>query len=293
GQDALFARHHVDQSIGDVAGVGVHQAQPGHVRRDLDEALQQRGEPILQAEVVPVIGGILRDQDDLPHAEVVEPGRLLDERLKRAADVRALDLGDGAERAGAAAAIRDLEVGAGALHGGAEYAALVGADGQRFAGQVVDRLGAGAPAQTLNQVEHIHPAPRADHAVKARHLLHQHVAVPLRETACRDQKLARLLAVRQLAQHVEAFLFGRVDEAAGVHDQHARLVGRAAATVALARKELADALRVNEILGAAQVDQVIHVLVYHNSSIPSPEAGCAASVSMILLAYLTFAVDVR
>ena len=166
-------------------------------------AVKQLRQPILHPQVVTVIGGILGDQDDLVHAHLLQRAGLGQDRRRRAADRRALDQRDGAEGARAAAAIGDLEVGAGALHRRPQGLALVGADG-RGGGQVVERLRVCALAQTLHHLDNIHPAPRAQDAVDARHLAAHLGAVALRQAAGGDQDLPLALVGCQLRQHAAA-----------------------------------------------------------------------------------------
>ncbi len=68
GQDLLAAGHHLDQPVGDIARVRVHDADPVHVRHGVRQVLQQDGQPVLQAQVMAVVGGVLRDQHQLAHA---------------------------------------------------------------------------------------------------------------------------------------------------------------------------------------------------------------------------------
>ena len=75
-------------------------------------------------------------------------------------------------------------------------------------------------AQPRNQVKDIHPASGADDAIQAGHLLHQGVAIALRQAAGRDHHLIRPLNLDQFAQGINRFLLGRIDEAAGIDDQH-------------------------------------------------------------------------
>ena len=50
------------------------------------------------------------------------------------------------------------------------------------------------------EIKDIHPAPRADHAIQPGHVLHQRIAVALRQAAGRDHHLVSPLDLNQLAQ---------------------------------------------------------------------------------------------
>lgn len=75
------------------------------------------------------------------------------------------------------------------LHAGAQDAALIAADGRCVGRQVVERLRVFARAQATDQIEDIHPAARADHAIQPLHLSCKLGAVALRHAAGGDQVL--------------------------------------------------------------------------------------------------------
>ena len=203
GQDLRVGGHHLDQPVGDVAGVGVHDADPIDLRGGLRPGCSSRcGQPIFHAQVVAVIGGILGDQDHLAHAHVLQAAGLGQDRLHRAADGGAFDQRDGAEGARAAAAIGDLQIGAGALHGDALRAMLVGAHRGSIRAGGRAAAGACARAELLDHVDNIHPAAGAQDAVDARHLAGNFSAVALGQAAGGDQHLPFAFVRRQLSQHL-------------------------------------------------------------------------------------------
>ncbi len=51
--------HGLDQLVRDVAGIGVHYANPGYLWGGDDDLVKQMAEPILHAQIVAVISGIL------------------------------------------------------------------------------------------------------------------------------------------------------------------------------------------------------------------------------------------
>jgi hypothetical protein len=203
-----------------------------------------------------VIRGVLGDEDELPHPLVHQPAGLRPDGLRRPADRGAFDQGNGAERAGAAAPVRDLQVGARPLHRGPQHPPLLPAD-RPFVRDVEKGLRGGAPAQGLDELQDVHPATGADHAVDPRHLLHQTGPPPLGQASGGDEQLALLLPGRELPQHPQGFLAGRLDEAAGVHDEDIGPAGALGRLIAGPLQELGHAGRVNGVLGAAQGDQMI------------------------------------
>ncbi len=81
-----------------------------------------------------------------------------------------------------------------------------------------------ALAQPAHQVNDVHPTPGAEDAVNARNLLGDFHAIALGQAAGCDQYLVLALIRRQLAEHLERFLFRRADKSTGIDDQHAGLV---------------------------------------------------------------------
>ena len=124
---------------------------------------------------------------------------------------------------------------------------------------MIQRTGMGPLAQAGNEVEDVHPAPRANHPVQAGHRLHQRIAIALRQTASRNHHLVSPLDVHQLAQHIDGFPLGGIDEAAGIHNHHLGRIGIPDAAHALLLENLRHAFAVNRVLGAAKADQKILV----------------------------------
>ena len=128
------------------------------------QAFQQAGQPIPQAEVMPVVGGILGDQHKLAHAPVTQQAGFGQDRLDRPADRGPLMSGNGAEGTRAPAAVSDFQVRAGARDGRPQGGMLIRADGRNF-GEVVDRSGMRARAQFVQKLQDVHPAARAEDAI--------------------------------------------------------------------------------------------------------------------------------
>ena len=98
------------QLAGDLVGIGVEEADPAQLF-DLRQPLQQQRQPIFQAEVFAVAGGVLPDQRDLAHALLRQALRFGDDGLKAARAKLAAKLRNNAERAGMIAALGNLDVG--------------------------------------------------------------------------------------------------------------------------------------------------------------------------------------
>ena len=262
GQHLLVPRHRLHQAPRHITGIGVQDAQPGDARRRFHNRVQQMRQPVFQSQVIAVIGAVLRDQHDFFDAHHLQPHRLRYDRFQRSAHRRALDPGNGAESAGTPATIGDLQISGGALHARSQHAALIAPDHIGVARQMIKRLGMFAPAQPPDEIEDVHPAPRADDAIQPGYLLGKRIAIALRQAAGRDHHLVGALDLHQLAQGINRFFFGRVDEAAGVDDQHLSRAGVADAAHAFMVQHLRHALAVHGVLGAAQAEQVVSVLAF-------------------------------
>jgi hypothetical protein len=117
-----------------------------------------------------------------------------------------------------------------------------------------------ARPQPPHQIDDVHPAPRADHAVKLRDLAGQILTVALRQAPGGDQVLIRSFERGQLTQGREAFLAGWLDETAGVDDQHFGAAGVVGAAQPGLVQQGGHRLRVDRVLGAAEAEQKIGVL---------------------------------
>ena len=147
--------------------------------------------------------------------------RLAHDGLGRAAALRAAQLGDDAEGAGAIAALGDLDVGGVRRHRGAARRDVVVEEARRLGdadarGRAADRVGDGADLVGAEEV------------VDLGHLVGQLARVALREAARDDQALAAagLLVARHLEDRVDRLLLGLADEAAGVDDDDLGVLGR-------------------------------------------------------------------
>ena len=63
GQDLWVACHDLDQPVGHVPRVSVHDADPVHTRNLDDHLLEQLRQPVFDTQVMPIIGSVLGNQD--------------------------------------------------------------------------------------------------------------------------------------------------------------------------------------------------------------------------------------
>ena len=229
------------------------------------------GQPVFQAEVVAVIGAVLRDEEDLPHTVITQIARLVDDRLNGPRNVCALDGRNRAECTGPTAAIRDFEIGTGAFHRDAQGVFLIAADGERITGDVIQRFGMFVLTQVRHQIENIHPTPRSDDAVQPIDLPGQLLSIALREAARRDEILLRPFLGSQCPQFLNALLPRGADEAAGIDDQHFGIGGVKALAQTTGGEHLRHRARIDFVFGATQVQNVVGIVLHR--SIPINQKG--------------------
>ena len=218
GQNLFVAGHRIDQLVGHVARISIHQAYPGNIGRRANNFIEELTQPILQTQIMTVVGRILSNEDDLLNASGLQPDHFLDNGRQGAADVGAFDLGNGAKGARAAAAIGNLEVSADPLDRCTQHIALIFTHCCSLIRQVVKGRRMFAAAKLANEGHNIHPASGTDNAIHTRYLLHDSRAVPLRKAAGSNEQLVRPLGRCQLAQCLQRLLLGGINEAAGVND---------------------------------------------------------------------------
>ncbi len=108
--DGVVLGHRLEQSRGDLVGVGVEEAQPAQAGED-GECVEQGGEAVGEAEVFAVAGGVLADEGDLADALCDEVFGFGDDGRHAAGAELAAKLRDDAEAAGVVAALGDFDVG--------------------------------------------------------------------------------------------------------------------------------------------------------------------------------------
>ncbi len=204
----------VEEFLGDPVGVGVEKTHP-LLRWSLDrgEAGQELRETVFDAEVLAEAGGVLADEIEFADALGEESRGFCNDRLEATAAEGSAILRDDAEGTGMIAAFGDFEVG---------EVVRRREDARR---EVVIQVGDNGSCHVLCVFAHrddLFDLVGADHGVDFGKLLLDIVAVAFNE-ATGDDKLARppgLLVLRHLDDGVDGFLFGRVDEAAGIDDQN-------------------------------------------------------------------------
>ncbi len=65
GEDLGVCSHGFDEFIGDIPGIGVHDADPVHLRHFIGHALEELGKPVFQTLIMTIVGGVLGDQNGL------------------------------------------------------------------------------------------------------------------------------------------------------------------------------------------------------------------------------------
>ncbi len=158
--------------------------------------------------------------------------------------------GDDAEGALVVAALADLHV-----RGPPRHRVAAGRAG---VGDVVRIGNDGAVALAPDDLRDARVGRGADEIVDLRHLLLQHVRVPLGQTAGDHQRLApaRLLVPGVIENGVDRFLLRIADEGAGIDQHHLRLARFLDQLVALLEQRSEHDFAVHPVLRAAEREQV-------------------------------------
>src|SRR5262249_38162927 len=248
----------VDQLVGEVDRVGVEDADPLDTV-DAVQFAQQFRETNTTVQIEAIVGRVLGDDDQLADAVLGQLAGLADDLLDRLGDVLAAHAGDGTEGAEPVATFGDLQIRivarcdaqpSGILEGadrrGTEQGALFAAIGERAGDDGTDLLAAEDP----------------DEVIDAGHFLQQRLALALGKAAGDDNgaDAALLLEREHLADDGKGLLPRRLDEAAGVDDDHIGAVGVGGQRVAILGQLAEHALGVNEVLGATQTDERVAAL---------------------------------
>ena len=217
-------RHRLDHPVGDVAGEGVHDPDPVHIWDGFDQFFEQDGQPFLHPQIMPVIGRILGDQDQLPDPLVAQGAGLVQNRVHRAADRGPFDERDGAKRARAAAAIGDFDIRAGPLHRRAQGFPFVHPHRNRFGREVVKGFRMFLATELGDDIHNVHPTAGAEQAVNARDALHHFHPVALGQASGGDEELPAPFVCGLFPQHAVGLIPRGADEPAGVDEEYPRLV---------------------------------------------------------------------
>ena len=209
--DLVALRHRVERRVVDRRRVEVEQADPLEAV-DRVQLAEQTAERAALLAVDAVEGSVLRDEQQLLDAARCERARLVDDRIRRAAAVRAAQRRDDAERALVVAAFGDLHVrvvtrrreharrarvvdvcGTGVAgirdSGFGIRERRIGIRSRRFAGP--DEMERSRHERPVDRADDLRHLARAQHGVDLRDLFLQLVPIALRHAAGDDQPLAR------------------------------------------------------------------------------------------------------
>ena len=233
---------------------------------DAVQLLQKRHQHGSAVPVHPVARGVLGDDGQLRHAPVGQTLRLVHQLLHGLRHQVPPDEGDGAVGAAVVAPVAGPQK------------RPVGGRGQDPVRESAAKLGQGS-AQLLGQEpRQLLILPDSQQDVDLRQLFRQLLPIPLREAARGHQHptAAPLLVLGHLQDGVDALLLGRVDEAAGVHDQHLRLLGVGGELIAGPPQQAQHPLRVHLVLGTAKADDA-YVHTFSSSSLSQGASSSMAS----------------
>ena len=239
----------VQQLPGDPVGVRVEEADPFFARGvDLGQAFEKAGQPIGEAEVFAVGGGVLPNQIDFANAPIEEARGFGDHGFQMAAAEMAAILRDHAEGAGMVAAFRDFDV------------SEMARSREHARREVVVQVRLGWNPRRLHALAYRHDARQvigADNGIDLGDFLADGVAVAFHQAA-RDDQLpgaSALFVFGHLEDGFHRFLLGGVDETAGVDYQDIGFGGVGRQLVAPGHQLAHHDLTINQVLGTAQTDE--------------------------------------
>ena len=252
GNDLRAGRDLVDEAIGEVDRIEIHQADPLDAVHLL-EFVEQFHEPGLAVEVHPVVGGVLRDDHQFLHAVGGEFTGLANHLLDRLGGMLAPHLGNRAEGAGAVAALGDLEVGHVPRCDPHAARVVEGAGGR---GAKDAPLIAEAADEPFGRAGDLVPREDADHGIHSGQFGEQRLFLPLGQAAGHDHtpRAARPLQVEHLVDRGIRLLAGGVDEGAGVHDHDVGALRLADELPAVLAEQAEHPLAIDEVFRAAEAD---------------------------------------
>ena len=261
----------------------------------MGQAFEKAGQPIGEAEVFAVRGGVLPDQIDFADAPIEEARGFGDDGFQLAAAEPAAILRDHAEGARMVAAFRDFDV------------SEMARSGEHARREVVIQVGPGWNPRRFHAFAHGHDAIQvigADNGIDLGDLLADGVAVAFHQ-ATRHNQLAgssALLEFGHLEDSLDRFLFGGVDETAGVDYQDIGFGGVRRQLVAPGHQLAHHDFTIDQVLGTAQADKADFVRAGHARRLLSVVrqgrhangcVDCAGRVSPGVVANRTAAADAR
>ncbi len=217
GNDLASMAQHSIKLVAEELGIAVKDADPFDAV-DLFEGLEQLGQPGPAIEVDPVVGHVLRDQDQLADAVAGQFLGLGDDHLDRLGHMLAAHVRDRAKRAEPVAAFRNLKIGKMSGRDPHPRPVFLSQDrGWPEQGPLFRK-----PAeQPVGHAGDLLPAEHTDHVVDLGKLLDQRLFRPLGQAPGDDQPLdlARALALEHFLDDADRLPPRYVDEATGV-DNH-------------------------------------------------------------------------
>ena len=239
----------IQQALADAVRVGIEKTNPARLF-DARQAVEQRRQTVLDAQIFAIRRRILANQVDLSHAALEQSLRLTHHRLKPAAAKAAPELRDDAECAGVIAALVDLDV--------RHMARRSEPPRRQIVIEIRRRFGSGRlEFATLAMRHDLFQFVRPQHGVDFRNLIPQLVSVALDQTTGNHQppRPPGLLVLRHLENRVDRFLLRRIDKAARIHDQRFG-ISRIARKLMPARfKDAHHHLAIDEVLRATQTNE--------------------------------------
>ena len=248
----------VDELVREVDRVGVKDADPLDALKRVEFAQKLR-EAHAAVQIQSVVGGVLSDQNQLADSIGRQFARFAGDLLDRLGDVLAAHAGDGAEGAQAIAAFGDLQVGIVPRRDPQARRVFERADRRRAKqAALLETLSQGA----VDDLGDFFAAENADDVIDLGNLLEEVLLLAFGQAAGHDHRPhAPLLLERQhLANDAERFLPGRLDETAGVDNNHVGAVRVGSKCVPVLGQPAEHALRIDQVLGAAQADEGIGAL---------------------------------
>ena len=240
-------RHRFDDAVAHRRRIQVQQSNPAQ-RFDCVEALDQSDESVAQADIAPVIGRILRNDDRLADAACNERLCFGCKRLHRAALADPAQRRDDAKRARVIAAFRHLEIG---RRTGGRYQARQKTVSLDIFVAIFEMQRPRARPRFVDDFSNFREGAGAHDGIDFRHELAQLRAVALRQATRDDEQLTAPLALRVLQDDVGRLFFGGIDERAGVDDDRLGVAGIGREGPAVRRESAQHDFAVDEIFCAA------------------------------------------
>ena len=245
----------LEQLVGEIVGIVVEHAHPVDFL-DLLKRAKQVGEPRTPVEIHTVVRHVLSDEIQLADPIRGQLASLLHDLFDRLGDVLPAHVRDRTKGAKPVAALGNFQVGHMPRSDSQPRTVVLRLDG----GGAKDRALFVKPTEnSVGNPGDLLTAEHADDLVDFRHLLQQHLFLPLSEAARHDHTLQQtgvfpLNHPRGITPEATS-LPGRIDEAARVDNDEIGLVRVGNERVAILRKEPEHPLGIDQVLGTAKADE--------------------------------------